>query len=227
MFVKGFSIGIDKNKRLWLIMIGAVTIAVLLIVISFISVYKGTTKNSKIVEALDISNISSYKANYTLNVKSNKNQNNYMIEEEYRDGEKEFFEFKVTDIDEIITYTLDNNTLHIQSNKQNLNYLLSDYIVKKENLISVSTFFELYEKAIQDDNKYFSVSIEEQDNKLTYIIKVAHDENLSDEYTFLNNVSKLELIINKEKNTFEEYVLYDDNANAYIDIIYDNFLINN
>ena len=78
MFVKGFSIGIDKNKRLWLIMIGAVTIAVLLIVISFISVYKGTTKNSKIVEALDISNISSYKANYTLNVKSNKNQNNYI-----------------------------------------------------------------------------------------------------------------------------------------------------
>lgn len=226
MHVRIFNIGFDKNKRLWMVMIGAVTIAILLIVISFIAVYSNL-KSENIINVSDIKEIRSYKASYTLNVKSNKNQNNYKIEEEYiKDEESEFFEFDIFNGDEIVTYTFDNGTLNIKSNKQKLVYVLSDYIVKKENIISLATFLELYREIDINEDSDFKINIEEHDNKISYKINI-YLNGVSDEYEFLYNISMLELITNKEDNKIEEYVVYDDLGNAYIDIIYDNFLITN
>ena len=86
MYVLGFKIGYDRNKRLWLIMLGAVTIALCLIVISFIAVYKNPKNNDINLE--EFSSILEYKAVYKANIISNKNQNSYNIEEEYKKDKK-------------------------------------------------------------------------------------------------------------------------------------------
>lgn len=222
MYVKGFKIGYDKNKRLWLIILGAITIAVLLIVIAFVSVYSNL--NVKNISGFDIKDIYSYKASYKINVKSNKNQNNYNIEEEYTKGEIETFVFKIFDENDVITYTIDGNGLKIKSNNQKLEYILSDYIIKKENIISLSTFLDLYRKLDLNENDYFSINIEESDNKISYKINILFkDKKVDDEYAFLEKISKMELVINKENNTPCEYIVYDNENNAYIDIIYDKF----
>lgn len=222
MYVKSFKIGYDKNKRLWLIILGAITIAVLLIVIAFVSVYSNL--NVKNIGGFDIKDIYSYKASYKINVKSNKNQNNYNIEEEYTKGEIETFVFKIFDENDVITYTIDGNGLKIKSNNQKLEYILSDYIIKKENIISLSTFLDFYRKLDLKENDYFSINIEESDNKISYKINIDFkDKKVDDEYAFLEKISKMELVINKENNTPCEYIIYDSKNNAYIDIIYDKF----
>lgn len=222
MYVKGFKIGYDKNKRLWLIILGAITIAVFLIIMSFILVYSNL--NEKNISNFDIKDIYSYKASYKINVKSNKNQNNYNIEEEYTKSDTETFIFRIFNENDVITYTIDSNGLNIKSNNQSLEYTLSDYIIKKENIISISTFLDLYRELDLNENDFFSINIEEYDNKITYKINIDFkDKKIDDKYEFLEKISKMELVINKENNNPYEYIIYDKENNAYIDIIYDNF----
>lgn len=222
MYVKGFKIGYDKNKRLWLIILGAITIAVFLIIMSFILVYSNL--NEKNISSFDIKDIYSYKASYKINVKSNKNQNNYNIEEEYTKSDTETFIFRIFNENDVITYTIDSNGLNIKSNNQSLEYTLSDYIIKKENIISISTFLDLYRELDLNENDFFSINIEEYDNKITYKINIDFkDKKIDDKYEFLEKISKMELVINKENNNPYEYIIYDKENNAYIDIIYDNF----
>ncbi|MDO4283434.1 MAG: hypothetical protein Q4D02_07340 [Clostridia bacterium] len=225
MYIKGFSIGFDKSKKLWLVILGAVTIAVLLIMLSFVLICQSGMNKGDIIESLDLSKIHSYKTKYSLNVKSNKNQNHYIIEEEYKkENESEYFQFKVFDVDDVITYTMENNTLNIVSSNQKLIYTLSDYMIKKENMISISTFLDLYRKGIEGENDLFCVTVNEYDNKVSYKIEIK--EELPDEYDFLHGISGLELIVDQEKKMLEEYIVYDTNKNSYIDIIYEKFLIN-
>lgn len=227
MYVKGFKIGFDNSKKLWLIMLGAVSVAILLIVIAFTSIYSNLNSNIS-VKSFDIKQIENYKISYTLNVKSNKNQNYYKMEEEHKKSQdKEFFEFKIYNGDEIITYTFENDTLSIKSNVQKLEYVLNEYMLKKENIISISTFLELYRNIDINKNDNFSISITEFDNKISYSINVDVKNKDLEEYKFLDNISKLEVIINKENKKIDEYIVYDDKGNAYIDIIYDNFVIHN
>lgn len=227
MYVKGFKIGFDNSKKLWLIMLGAVSVAILLIVIAFTSIYSNLNSNIS-VKSFDIKQIENYKISYTLNVKSNKNQNYYKMEEEHKKGEdKEFFEFKIYNGDEIITYTFENDTLSIKSNVQKLEYVLNEYMLKKENIISISTFLELYRNIDINKNDNFNISITEFDNKISYSINVDIKNKDLEEYKFLDNISKLEVIVNKENKKINEYIVYDDKGNAYIDIIYDNFVIHN
>lgn len=227
MYVKGFKIGFDNSKKLWLIMLGAVSVAILLIVIAFTSIYSNLNSNIS-VKSFDIKQIENYKISYTLNVKSNKNQNYYKMEEEHKKSQdKEFFEFKIYNGDEIITYTFENDTLSIKSNVQKLEYVLNEYMLKKENIISISTFLELYRNIDINKNDNFSISITEFDNKISYSINVDIKNKDLEEYKFLDNISKLEVIVNKENKKINEYIVYDDKGNAYIDIIYDNFVIHN
>ena len=227
MYVKGFKIGFDNSKKLWLIMLGAVSVAILLIVIAFTSIYSNLNSNIS-VKSFDIKQIENYKISYTLNVKINKNQNYYKMEEEHKKSQdKEFFEFKIYNGDEIITYTFENDTLSIKSNVQKLEYVLNEYMLKKENIISISTFLELYRNIDINKNDNFSISITEFDNKISYSINVDVKNKDLEEYKFLDNISKLEVIINKENKKIDEYIVYDDKGNAYIDIIYDNFVIHN
>lgn len=226
MYVKGFMIGFDKNKRLWAIMFFAIIIALTLIITAFVNVYKA---NTKIIssEDIDIEKITSYTAKYNLNVKSNKNENNYTIEEKYgKNEENEYFKFSIFSDDEIITYTLNDGALSIKSNKQKLEYTLSDYIIKKENVISIATFFDLYKSFRKDEKNNFKITVEEQDNKIMYIINIGKDQKALEEYNFLKDISKLEIIIDKEKKLILEYLVYDRDYNLYIDITYDNFIIN-
>ena len=221
MYVLGFKIGYDRNKRLWLIMLGAVTIALCLIVISFIAVYKNPKNNGINLE--ELSSILEYKEVYKANIISNKNQNSYNIEEEYKKDENgEFFEFKIFNGDEIITYILDNNMLSIKSSTQNLEYVLSDYIIKKENLLSIATFFSLYDEINKDMNKNFTINIEESDNKILYTINV---NNKDKKYEFLDDISKLEIVVDKESNNICEYMVYNNEDLAYIDIMYNSILV--
>jgi len=147
MYIKGFSVGIDKNKRLWLLMFGAVFIAVTLIICSFIHVYHNpeSVEEKKIDPIEKIFDLNSYEALYKVKVEANKNRNEYQIQESYqkKEGDENFTFLIQNEIGEI-TYKIQNGTLKIYCPTQMLEYSLSDYMIQKKNRISFATFIELF-----------------------------------------------------------------------------------
>lgn len=235
MYIKGFSVGFDKNKRLWFLMFGAVFIAVTLIIFSFIHVYhvpeRVEEKGSPIEKIFELN---SYEALYKVKVEGNKNRNEYQIQESYqRKEENESFTFLIQNEIGEITYQIQNGTLKIYCPTQMLEYSLSDYMIKKKNRISFATFIELYQK-IQEQEKSgsktdgFKILVAEYDNKVSYqiILNIANADNhteLYQKYNEFNDISKLEVILNQETGKLEEYLIYNQAGQATIEILYDSF----
>lgn len=235
MYIKGFSIGFDKNKRLWLLMVGAVFVAVTLIIFSFIHVYhvpENLEEKSSPIEK--IFELNSYEAFYRVKVEGNKNRNEYQIQESYqRKEENESFTFLIQNEIGEITYKIQNGTLRIYCPTQMLEYSLSDYMIQKKNRISFATFIELYQK-IQEQEKNgskeegFKLCVAEYDNKISYqiILDITDSENnteLYQKYNEFNDISKLEVILNQETGKLEEYLIYNKAGQATIEILYDSF----
>ena len=143
MIIKLMNINSDKGKKLWIVVLVALTVALFLIVFTMNSILG---KNSNIIKTNkkeSIFDALSYQCEYNVSVVSNKNLNNYNFKENYKikENETEFFEF-ITENDnkEQISYTIEDNCLKIKSNSQIKEYILSEYVVSKTNLLSISTF---------------------------------------------------------------------------------------
>ncbi len=242
MKIQILNIGKDKNKILWYIILGALLVAFILIVISMYNI-TGVKNNSLIAKSKSIFDASKYSAKYNVEVISNKNTNKYIIEEEYKseinneDNSKvESFKFITTnEIGDEITYIIENNNLKITSSNQINEYILSNYIVKKRNIFSIATFISLYNE-IEDINKDSTmeccakIETEEYENKTLYrlIFNQPNDNcSICNKYSELFKagieLKKLELIISNDTNLPVEYIAYDKNNKAYIDIIYEYF----
>lgn len=233
MFIS--TINIDKSKRLWIVILLALIIAISLIIISFLYIY---LKKDIEIDKTSLFNIKGYHAEYELVVFSNKNQNSYYIKEWYlNDNENESFKLEFeNESKEKVTYFLTKNTLNISSDMQLSSFNLDSYNIDKKNLISISTFLELYGKvlSVSEENK---IKIENKniDNTKHYIIHIdkANNQNVSQifaEYEDILsdglNISKIELVVN-DKNKPIEYYVFDDKQNVIIGIKYTKFDIIN
>ncbi len=240
MYIKGFKINIDRNKRLWGAILFAIFIAIVLIVFSFIYIFKVSNSNlDNKYTKIQLFDAKSFYAEYRVNVYSNKNKNEYRIKEWYlKNGDEYNFRIEANYGENSFVYLGTNDTISIKANDQISKMDLS-YDSAKSNMLSISTFVELYNEIneqIENNSKCCNIDEIEHDDNLSYVVKLNSEGNKNADTNFckicskfINNgmkVSKFELIIQKGKLIPKEYIIYDNSGNTYIDIMYDNFVIN-
>lgn len=252
MLIKGFNINLDKSKRLWIEIIGAIGVAITLIVISFIVTYNKNSKdigNMGNVENMDmVFNLTSYSCEYNVTIKSNKNQNIYNIKEYYlneNENESIRFDFENDKKNNIMTYIISNGVCKIKSENELNQFVIKEgYSLKKKNLISVSTFLELYKKVknvVNEENtlnECIKISTVEENQKKHFNILFENNatgnneniKNIFSEYNDLINdkigVKKIELVIDKNTKIPSELLVYNNKEQAYIGVEYTKFIIN-
>lgn len=239
MYIKGFGIDLDKSKRLWGAIFLAILVAIVLIIISFMSIFFHTDRQN-IFSKSDLFGATSFYCEYAMNVFSNKNQNQYQMKEWYVKDEKNY-QFRIESIMKdktFFTIVGNNHAILISSDDQISKINLSEYELNMTNVSSVSTFLHLFHKInerIHENNhakECCKIEQKEIDNKVSYIITLNKEKMKESDCDicsqFLNNgmhFSKFELIL-KEDKIPSQYIVYDESGKTYLDIVYNNFVIN-
>lgn len=239
MVIKLFNIKSDKSKRLWIVILTAFTVASVLIGITMFNILGKNSEKLEINKKDKIFSASSYECEYNVSVVSNKTLNKYNFKEIYerRDDNTEIFKFKTkNEIGDEINYIVEENNLKISSNSQISEYILSDYVVRKTNLLSISTFVSLYNDIkdyVTDNNeeKGVKIQIDEIESKTSYkiIFEKLDDEILKEYADILNdriNIKKMELLVENETGKPLQYIVYNNEEKAFIDIEYIFFELN-
>lgn len=238
MIIK-FNVINDRNKRLWVIILTALTIAAILIGITMKIVLKenlslDNLENSSTFKKERVFKATNYNTKYIATVISNKTTNKYEFEEEYKiDGEKENFKISTkNELGEKITYEIYDNNLKISAEGQISEYILSDYLVKKTNILSLSTFISLYndiKESIKNTNEKLNTKIEVEAKEDTIVFKIiinGYDSlftNYSDIIESGKKITKMELVVSNKDYTPLFYTIYDENDKAFVDIEYTLF----
>ena len=196
------------KKKYWLILL-----IIILIGIIFLIFYKnrvkdleiGNNKNSQ--EIVDyILNLSSYEAQVTVNVTSNKNTNKYILKQTYQASNVSTQEVIEPSNISGVKIENDGTNLKIENSNLNLSSILENYNYLGDNCLDLHSFIEDYQ---QDSNSYF----EEKDTEILmktnsqienrYIQeKILH----IDKETALP--TQMEIKDNKQKTTI--YILYNE-----------------
>ena len=242
MKIKSFTVNLYKKKKLWIIIICALVIALVLILTTFFLVMKESKTIRNKFSKESIFNATSYYAEYEVTVFSNKNQNTYNLREWYYKKDDEY-RFKIETIGDgnNFSYFGTNNTLNISANGQINSMNLSNFETKRLNVMSISTFIELY-KFIDDkiSNQTYEYEkcckIEERDidGKKIYTVdinknidqKCAICKTYSDILISGMKITKFELILDKNTLTPIQYIIYTEDGKSFMDIIYHNFDVN-
>ena len=190
---------------------------ILLFIIFIISVgfifYKNIIKNLKIgnnknsQEIVDyILNLSSYEAEVTVNITSNKNSNKYILKQKYQ-KDKECIQ-EVIEPSNIAGVKIinDGKNLKIENSNLNLNEIIENYTNLENNNLDLSMFIDEYKNS--NESNY-----EEKDDEI--IMKVKNDkENIyvKEKILYINKKTykpvKLEIKDNKQKERI--YILYNE-----------------
>lgn len=190
---------------------------ILLFIIFIISVgfifYKNSIKNLKIgnnknsQEIVDyILNLSSYEAEVTVNITSNKNSNKYILKQKYQKDKEHIQE--VIEPSNIAGVKLENDgtNLKIENSQLNLSTILENYNYLGDNCLDLYSFIENYK---QDSKSKF----EEKDSEIIMktngrIDNVYMQEKILhvDKQTY--NPTQMEIKDNKQKTTI--YILYNE-----------------
>lgn len=238
MKIKGICISIFKKAKLKYIIIFGIMIAIVLMAVSFFLIFKSGS-DIKIYSKYDIFNANSYYAEYKLRVFSNKNQNEYEIKEWYKkENEGYKFKFKTQNDNNInFIYEGTDKEINIYSDEQLNKISLSNTIIEKENLISISTFIDMFsilDEKIKnnefDTNEYCKITETHEDENICYkiLFKENSDKKCEICRKYLNgmNIGQIELIINEKTFAPSQYIIYDKSGNAMYDIMYEKFDVN-
>ena len=230
----------DRNKRLWLIILTALTVAALLIMITMKIVLKDNSDLEYINQISGLKrervfNAKKYNAKYNATIIGNKTTNKYEFEEEYEKDEEGKERFKIitkNETQDTITYEISENNLKINCNSQISEYILSDYLVRKTNILSISTFISLYndiENLVKNSCKELNTKIEvetKEEKTMFRIIFNGYDEIFKSYSDLLNSnkkITKMELSVSNDDGKPLEYTIYDDLDKAFVDIEYSLF----
>ena len=190
---------------------------ILLFIIFIISVgfifYKNSIKNLKIgnnknsQEIVDyILNLSSYEAEVTVNITSNKNSNKYILKQKYQKDKESIQEVIEPSNIAGVKIINDGKNLKIENSNLNLNEIIENYTNLENNNLDLSMFIDEYKNS--NESNY-----EEKDDKI--IMKVKNDkENIyvKEKILYINKKTykpvKLEIKDNKQKERI--YILYNE-----------------
>ena len=190
---------------------------ILLFIIFIISVgfifYKNSIKNLKIgnnknsQEIVDyILNLSSYEAEVTVNITSNKNSNKYILKQKYQKDKEHIQEVIEPSNIAGVKIINDGKNLKIENSNLNLNEIIENYTNLENNNLDLSMFIDEYKNSNES-------SYEEKDDEI--IMKVKNDkENIyvKEKILYINKKTykpvKLEIKDNKQKERI--YILYNE-----------------
>lgn len=171
----------------------------------------GNNKSSQEIVS-EFLNISSYEATVKIDVKSNKNNNKYILKKQYISpniSTQEVIEPKNIAGIKIIK---EGNNLKIENTKLNLSSIFENYNYISENDLDLECFIEQYknqkEQKIEEKDNQIILKIEGNKNKILYIdqntskpIKIELKDNNKNESVYilynevtLNNIKKENLI---------------------------------
>lgn len=206
----------DKNNKKKLIAIICVLIILIIGVNIIFKIFeKNEGKNLKIgnntnsQEIIDyILNISSYETTIEVTVKSNKNENRYIIKQNYNGPEDNSQEVLEPENIAGIKIIKNGKNLKLENSNLNLTSIFENYEYISDNSLDLSSFIEDYKK----DEK---AKLEEKENQ---IILKASSQTQASQYKVL--------YINKETGKPEKMDVQDTNKNIAIYILYNEVNVN-
>lgn len=206
-----------KNKKVIILLI---LIAILVISVILYFFYKNNyktinlgnniNKSEKSIEEY-ILNISSYEANITIEIKSNKNSNQYVAKQQF--VQPNIFKQEIIQPDNIqgLTTIYDGNSLKIENTDLNLTKIYEQYQYIAENALCLNDFIEEYKKS--DTKKY-----EEKENQVIMEVKRQNSKN--------QYIVTEKLYIDKSTKKPIKMEIQDINQNVLVYILYNEIKIN-
>lgn len=205
---------ISLNKK---ILIGACFILIIAAIFFIKNNYKSLKLGNNIINQSadeikrNILNIESYKANVKIEIKSNKNTNNYEAIQEYN-RENHSYKQEITEPSTIkgIVFSYDGNNLKIENTRLNLSKLYNDYKYIESNELSLISFAEDYKQS--DKTKEY-----EEVNNIVLETEVKN-----------NNIYRKnkKLYIDKESRLPTKMEIKDISQNTVVYILYNEIEIN-
>lgn len=201
------------KKKYWLILLLIIIIGIIAFIFyknSFKNLKIGNNKNSQ--EIVDyILNTSSYEAQVTVNVTSNKNSNKYILKQTYQNPDKSTQEVIEPSNIEGVKIENDGEKIKIENSRLNLNTILENYNYLGDNSLDLHSFIEDYKK----DDKATSEETEKE-----IIMKARnHIENI-----YIQNKT---LYIDKQTLKPIKMEIKDNKQNTTIYILYNEVKLNN
>ena len=201
------------KKLKWIILILIIIIFIIFLLIFFKKLFKelkiGNNMSSQ--EIVDyILNISSYNANITIEVNSNKNSNKYIINQEYISPNSNKQEIIEPSNIAGVRIIKDENGITVENTKLNLSNIYENYDYITDNCLDLSTF-------INDYNNSSKSKYEEKDGQ---IVMKTESQN-SNIYTKYKT-----LYVDKEKRKLIRLEVKDNNKKCKINIQYNKVEIN-
>ena len=196
-------------KILLIILMITLIITYLIIIIknNYKNLKTGNNTNTEIIN--NILNINSYKANVLIIITSNKNKNEYKITQEVI-GES-YNKQETEEPEEIkgMQITYDNGTVEIKNTQLSLSKIYENYPDIQNNDLFLTTFINEYKKCK-------SSKVEETKEEITMTIN-----NQKNKYS-----NQKLLKIDRQTQNPKELIIYDNNKQEKIDILYSEIELN-
>lgn len=201
---------IKGSKKLY-ISIFTLTIILFVIFFAFFMVKNFKTGNNKSSQDMvnDILNIKSYNTTIEVEVKSNKNQNKYIIEQSYKSENENSQEVIEPSNISGVKIIKENGVLKLENSKLNLISVFENYSYLSENDLDLSSFINDYKS-----NKNSNYT--ENDDEI-----IMKTENINS-----NNKTIKKLYINKKNGKIEKMEIEDTNKKIAVYILYREVNVN-
>lgn len=170
-----------------------------------------SNKSADEIENL-ILNIWSYEANANITIKSNKNQNTYVVKQKYS-KEGNLYSQEILEPSGIAGTLIqyDGNDLTIKNTNLNVKKIYENYNYIESNILSLASFIEDYKQSEKKE-------IKEENGIVTLQVKLSNNNK----YTM-----EKKLYINKNENKIEKMEIKDTTQNVRIYILYNEIKFNN
>lgn len=225
---------IMKNKVTVVIFCLISVLVILSIVIYTLSMKLNISRGTNIKNVIErlsgksnILDMESYYAQLEITVISNKNTNTYSMEEWYKKDVGNKVEYVDSSNFKVSILTLKDKAIIRNENQKNF-LMITPYIVKYTNLLSISTFVKIYNESLKEMCCFSANSYEKLDNInmiLDNVCKMGEECNC-EVYEIVKNVSKIELKLDKKTGQPLTYIVYDNDKKEQISIVYNKFDIN-
>lgn len=206
-----------KIKNWKIIIISSLILLMIILIILIKNNYnfskKGNNITNKSADEIEkyILNIESYQARVQIVIKSNKNENKYIMLQKYN-KENNIYLQEIIEPENIAgtRFIYDGQNLKIENTKLNLNKIYENYSYIESHELSLPAFIQDYKE--NDKSSFY-----EKEN--TVILET--EVKTENKYT-----SKKKLYINKEKGKIEKMEIEDNTQNIRIYILYNEIEIN-
>lgn len=202
-----------RDKRKFFITIFIILILLLIFIFfrkNVANIFKNGNTNISQENVNDILNLKSYELISKITIKSNKNENKYVIKQSYINPDYSSQEVLEPENIKGTKIIREKNQIKLENTSLNLTKIFQDYEYVSENMLDLSTFLEEYKEG--------KTNIKE--NEKEKILEVI----LSDNNPY---VGKKILYIDKDTGKPTKMEIEDDNKNTKIHILYIEVKINN